>query len=112
MEREFLNCFYSTRHSVSMLELTSTKQRKDEPVVDYIDRWSSLSLDYKDRVSSFEELTTSAHDKEQSIANQDERKEMESDRRNDKSSRNRANSLKTLIMESMMISAALMKVST
>ncbi|VVA35853.1 PREDICTED: retrotransposon, partial [Prunus dulcis] len=39
MEREFLNRFYSTRRSVSMLELTSTKQRKDEPVVDYINRW-------------------------------------------------------------------------
>ncbi|KAI5356364.1 hypothetical protein L3X38_009259 [Prunus dulcis] len=38
MEREFLNRFYSTRRSVSMLELTSTKQRKDEPVVDYINR--------------------------------------------------------------------------
>ncbi|KAI5329764.1 hypothetical protein L3X38_029161 [Prunus dulcis] len=51
MEREFLNRFYSTRRSVSMLELTSTKQRKDEPVVDYINRWRSLSLDCKDRVS-------------------------------------------------------------
>ena len=26
LEREFLNCFYSTRRTVSMLELTSTKQ--------------------------------------------------------------------------------------
>ncbi|KAI5320108.1 hypothetical protein L3X38_039816 [Prunus dulcis] len=51
MEREFLNRFYSTRRSVSMLELTSTKQRKDEPVVDYINHWRSLSLDCKDRVS-------------------------------------------------------------
>ncbi|KAI5354569.1 hypothetical protein L3X38_007464 [Prunus dulcis] len=51
MEREFLNRFYSTRRSVSMLELTSTKQRKDESVVDYINRWRSLSLDCKDRVS-------------------------------------------------------------
>ncbi|KAI5340154.1 hypothetical protein L3X38_019428 [Prunus dulcis] len=36
MEREFLNRFYSTRRTVSMMELTNTKQRKDEPVVDYI----------------------------------------------------------------------------
>ncbi|KAM1444030.1 hypothetical protein ACFX2I_040231 [Malus domestica] len=34
-----------------MLKLTSTKQWKDEPVVDYINRWRSLSLDYKDRLS-------------------------------------------------------------
>ncbi|KAL6345089.1 hypothetical protein AAG906_013572 [Vitis piasezkii] len=51
MEREFLNCFYSTRRTVSMMELTNTKQWKDEPVVDYINRWRSLSLDCKDRLS-------------------------------------------------------------
>ncbi|KAM2538545.1 hypothetical protein TB2_023980 [Malus domestica] len=34
-----------------MLELTSTKQCKDEPVVDYINRWRSLSLDCKDQLS-------------------------------------------------------------
>ncbi|VVA41101.1 PREDICTED: retrotransposon, partial [Prunus dulcis] len=39
MEREFLNRFYSTRRTVSMMELTNTKQWKDEPVVDYINRW-------------------------------------------------------------------------
>ncbi|KAI5350299.1 hypothetical protein L3X38_003190 [Prunus dulcis] len=97
MEREFLNRFYSTRRSVSMLELTSTKQRKDELVVDYKNCWRSLSLDSKDRVSelsavemciqgmhwgllyiiqmikphSFEELTTRAHDIELSIASHD-----------------------------------------
>ncbi|KAB2609063.1 hypothetical protein D8674_012231 [Pyrus ussuriensis x Pyrus communis] len=51
LEREFLNRFYSTRRTVSMLELTSTKQWRDEPVVDYINRWRSLSLDCKDRLS-------------------------------------------------------------
>ena len=138
MEREFLNRFYSTRRSVSMLELTSTKQRKDEPVVDYINRWRSLSLDCKDRVSelsavemciqgmhwgllyilqgikprTFEELTTRAHDIELSIANHDGRKEMVSDHRNDKSSRNGADSLRTRILESMTISATPMKIST
>ncbi|CAL9004722.1 unnamed protein product [Prunus brigantina] len=50
MEREFLNRFYSTRRTVSMIELTNTKQWKDEPVVDYINRWRSLSLDCKDRL--------------------------------------------------------------
>ena len=51
MEREFLNCFYSTRRIVSMMELTNTKQWKDELIVDYINRWRSLSLNCKDRSS-------------------------------------------------------------
>ena len=51
LEREFLNRFYSTRRTVSMMELTNTKQWKDEPVIDYIHRWCSLGLDCKDRLS-------------------------------------------------------------
>ncbi|KAM2292456.1 hypothetical protein ACFXTI_027193 [Malus domestica] len=77
-----------------MLELTSTKQLRDELVVDYINRWRNLSLDCKDRLSeisliemciqgmqwglhyilqgikprTFEELATRAHDMELSIA--------------------------------------------
>ncbi|XP_009762358.1 uncharacterized protein [Nicotiana sylvestris] len=43
LEKEFLNRFYSTRRTVSMIELTGTKQRKDEPVVDHINRWRALS---------------------------------------------------------------------
>uniref|UniRef100_M1DFR6 Retrotransposon protein n=1 Tax=Solanum tuberosum TaxID=4113 RepID=M1DFR6_SOLTU len=34
-----------------MIELTDTKQRKDEHVMDYINRWRSLSLDCKDHLS-------------------------------------------------------------
>ncbi|KAM0963233.1 hypothetical protein ACFX19_022658 [Malus domestica] len=94
LEKEFLNRFYSTRRTVSMLELTSTKQWKDEPVIDYINRWRTLSLDCKDMLSetssiemciqgmqwglqyiiqgikprTFEELATRAHDMELSIA--------------------------------------------
>jgi len=95
LEREFLNRFYSTRRIVSMIELTATKQRKGEPVIDYINRWRALSLDCKDRLTelsavemctqgmhwgllyilqgikprTFEELATRAHDMELSIAN-------------------------------------------
>ena len=50
MECEFLNHFYSTQQTVSMMELTNTKQWKDESVVDYINRWCSLSLECKDRL--------------------------------------------------------------
>ena len=77
-----------------MLELTNTKQWENEPVVDYINRWRSLSLDCKNRLSeistvemciqgmhwgllyilqgikprTFEELATHAHDMELSIS--------------------------------------------
>ena len=55
LEREFLDRFYSTHHTVSMMELTNTKQWENETVVDYINRWRSLSLDCKDR---FSEIST------------------------------------------------------
>ncbi|KAA0059902.1 retrotransposon gag protein [Cucumis melo var. makuwa] len=51
LEKEFLNRFYSTRRTVSMMELTNTKQRKEEPIIDYINRWKALSLDCKDRLT-------------------------------------------------------------
>ncbi|KAL0391458.1 UNVERIFIED_CONTAM: hypothetical protein Slati_4530900 [Sesamum latifolium] len=50
MEREFLNRFHSTCRTVSMIELTNARQWKDEPVVDYINRWRSLSLNCKDKL--------------------------------------------------------------
>ncbi|KAM1220086.1 hypothetical protein ACFX13_047931 [Malus domestica] len=100
LEKEFLNRFYSTCCTVSMLELTITKQWRDEPVVDYINRWRNLSLDYKDRLSkissiemcvqgmqwglhyilqgikpqTFEELATRAHDMKLSIAHHGKKK--------------------------------------
>ncbi|KAM1373562.1 hypothetical protein ACFX2I_024250 [Malus domestica] len=109
LEREFLNRFYSTRRTVSMLELTSTKQWREEPVMDYINRWRNLSLDCKDRLSeissiemciqgmqwglqyilqgikprTFEELATRAHDMELSIAHHG-KKEPIADYKNDK----------------------------
>ena len=50
LEREFFNRFYSTRRIVSMIKFTATRQWKDEPVIDYIQRWRSFSLNYKDRL--------------------------------------------------------------
>ncbi|TQE09444.1 hypothetical protein C1H46_004937 [Malus baccata] len=56
LEREFLNHFYSTRCTVSMLELTSTKQWREEPVMDYINQCRNLSLDCKDRLSEISSI--------------------------------------------------------
>ena len=93
MEREFLNRFYSTQRTVSMIELTNSKQWKEEPVIDYIQWWRNLSLNCKDQLSessaiemciqemnwvisyilqgikpkTFEELATHAHYMELSI---------------------------------------------
>ena len=51
MEQEFLNRFYSTQRTVSMTELTNTRQWKEEPVLDYINRCRSLNLKCKDCLS-------------------------------------------------------------
>ncbi|KAK3033020.1 hypothetical protein RJ639_035498 [Escallonia herrerae] len=51
LEQEFIDRFYSTCLVVSMIELTNSPQRKDEPVIDYFNRSTNLSLNYKDRLS-------------------------------------------------------------
>jgi len=48
LEHEFLNRFYSTRHVVSMIELTNARQWNEELVIDYIHRWRNLSLNCRD----------------------------------------------------------------
>ncbi|KAL0370671.1 UNVERIFIED_CONTAM: hypothetical protein Sangu_0385200 [Sesamum angustifolium] len=93
LEQEFLNRFYSTRRTVSMVEFKNSRQWKEGQVVDYISRWRNLSFNCKDRLSeasvieiciqgmhwgfryilqeilpnSFEELVTRSHDMELSI---------------------------------------------
>ncbi|KAM1243696.1 hypothetical protein ACFX2G_035922 [Malus domestica] len=44
-----------------MLKLTNTKQWRDEPVVDYINRWHNLSLDCKDRLLEISLIELIAH---------------------------------------------------
>ncbi|KAL9241927.1 hypothetical protein vseg_015979 [Gypsophila vaccaria] len=51
MEDEILSRFYNTRRVVSIVELTKTKQRDEESVIDFINRWCILSLECKDRLS-------------------------------------------------------------
>ena len=89
------------------MELTNTKQWKDESIVDYINHWRSLSLDCKDKLfevlavemciqgmhwgllfilqvirpRTFEELATRAHDIELSIANHGSKNDLTVDRK-------------------------------
>lgn len=93
LEYEFLDCFYSTRRSVSTIWLTNSRQWNEEPLIHYINRWRNVGLNCKDRLSqtstveiciqrmywelpyiiqgimpkTFEEFATRAHNMELSI---------------------------------------------
>ncbi|KAK4409380.1 hypothetical protein Sango_0011000 [Sesamum angolense] len=43
LEQEFLNRFYNTRRTVSMVKITNSRQWKEEPVVDYINRHDKIN---------------------------------------------------------------------
>ncbi|KAA0060062.1 ty3-gypsy retrotransposon protein [Cucumis melo var. makuwa] len=114
LEKEFVNCFYNTRRTISMMELTNTKQWKGEPVIDYINLWRALSLDCKEKLielfvvemctqgmhwkllnimqgikpRTFQELVTHAHDMELSIANRGAKDFLVQKMRNDKNEMN------------------------
>jgi len=53
MDQEFLNRFYGTQGTISMTEVTNTKQWKGELILNYINHWRSLSLECKDRSFEF-----------------------------------------------------------
>ncbi|KAL0440567.1 UNVERIFIED_CONTAM: hypothetical protein Slati_2539700 [Sesamum latifolium] len=51
LQNKFFSRFYSARHTVSMNKLANLHQRKDEPVLDYINNGRNLLLNCKDALS-------------------------------------------------------------
>ncbi|KAA0033630.1 ty3-gypsy retrotransposon protein [Cucumis melo var. makuwa] len=129
LEIEFLNRFYSTRRVVSMMELTNTKHRKGESVIDYINRWRALSLDCKDKLTelpavemctqgmhwellyilhgikprTFEELATRAHDMELCIAKKGAKDFLVQRRRSDKNEINDTKKIANNVLNEYMV---------
>ncbi|TYK01334.1 ty3-gypsy retrotransposon protein [Cucumis melo var. makuwa] len=119
-----------------MMMLTNTKQQKGERVIDYINRWRALSLNYKDRLTelsavemctqgmhwglfyilqgikprTFEELATRAHDIELSIASRGTKGFSVLEVRKDKKETNDAKKIvKSTIKESMVVNMTPLK---
>ncbi|KAA0062704.1 retrotransposon gag protein [Cucumis melo var. makuwa] len=60
-----------TRHVINIMELTNTKQRIEEPVINYINRWRALSLNCKDKLTELSAVEMCTQDMlEQSIEKQ------------------------------------------
>ena len=122
-----------------MLELTNTKKWKVELVVDYINRWHLLSLNYKDRLSessgvamciqgmywgllyilqgikphTFEELATQAHDIELSLSSHGEKGlPVDVQHKEKKDTRKGDKSSRSMVKESMAIAVEPMKISS
>ncbi|KAG5586116.1 hypothetical protein H5410_046550 [Solanum commersonii] len=118
MEQTIESLRNPTRRTVSMIELIGTKQRKDEPVVDYINRWRSLSLDCKDCLSdiymlwkyAFKELATRVHDIELSTASHGKASHF-ADLRKEKKEFKKGMTSKIQTKESMAVKATFVKVT-
>ncbi|KAA0065384.1 ty3-gypsy retrotransposon protein [Cucumis melo var. makuwa] len=108
LEKEFLNRFYSTKRTVSMMELTNTKQRKGEPVIDYINRWRALRI----KPHTSEELAAHAHDMELSIASRGTKDFPVPEVRKDKKETKSAEKVvKSTVKESMVVNTTPLKFS-
>ncbi|KAA0049816.1 retrotransposon protein putative ty3-gypsy sub-class [Cucumis melo var. makuwa] len=108
LEKEFLSHFYSTRCTVSMMELTNMKQRKGEPVTDYINRLKALRIE----PCTFEELATRAHDMMLSITNRGAKDFPIPEVRKDKKEMKGAQKIvKSNVKESMVVNTTLLKFS-
>ncbi|KAA0048246.1 ty3-gypsy retrotransposon protein [Cucumis melo var. makuwa] len=121
-----------------MMELTNTKQWKGEPVIDYINRWRALSLDYKDRLTeltaiemctqgmhsgllyilqgikprTFEELATHAHDMGLSIGSRGAKDfPVPEVRKDKKKTKDVEKVVKSTVKESMVVNATPLKFS-
>ena len=119
-----------------MVELTNTKQRKGEPVINYINRWKALSLDCKDKLTelfavemctqgmhwkllyilqgikphTFEELATRTYDMKLSIGNREAKNFLVQKMRNNKNEINDTKKITNSVMnESMVVHATPLK---
>ncbi|KAA0042105.1 retrotransposon gag protein [Cucumis melo var. makuwa] len=94
--------------TVSMMELTNTKQRMGEPVISYINRWRAL----RTKPRTFEELATRAHDMELSIVRRGTKDFSVSEVRKDKKETKSAEKVvKSTMKESMVVNTAPLKFS-